>query len=145
MSQLKVNERSVKGLVDSFKLYKDALADAEVTRHFFAILAKAKKFAKPELRQALEEFENKLNEASELGKENAGANARAAKARAVGRRRQKVIEEPILESDEEENDSDGSDDLSENEKENAQTLTEIPMKSTRTSRRTTRSRTGVSA
>ena len=107
MAQLKVNERSVKSLVDNFKLYKDALYDEDVKKFFFSIVSKAKKFAKPELKQALDEFESKLNEESELGKENVLAGEKAAKAkvkaskRPAASRRRKIIEEPILESDEE--------------------------------------------
>ena len=105
MAQLKVNERSVKFLVDNFKLYKDALHDEDVKRNFTTVLSKAKKFAKPELKQALEEFESKLNEEAELGMENKLAGEKAAKARAraskrASRRRPKTIEEePILEAD----------------------------------------------
>ena len=110
MAQLKVNERSMKFLVDNFKLYKDALHDEDVKRNFLSILSKAKKFAKPELKQSLDEFESKMNEEADLGMENklAGENAAKAKARASKRstrRRPKVImEEPILEG---ENESDG--------------------------------------
>jgi condensin complex subunit 1 len=119
MAQLKVNERSIKSLVDNFKLYKDALYDEDVKKHFFSIITKAKKFAKPELKQALEEFEAKLNEESELGKENqlAGEKAAKAKTRAMkkrgGGRRRKIIDEPILESDEDQDsyNSDGEDDV----------------------------------
>lgn len=105
MAQLKVNERSVKFLVDNFKLYKDALHDEDVKRNFVTILSKSKKFAKPEMKQTLEEFESKMNEQAELGMENklAGENAAKAKSRAskrVNRRRPKVIEEePNLETD----------------------------------------------
>lgn len=112
MAQLKVNERSVKFLVDNFKLYKDALHDEDVKRNFVTILSKAKKYAKPELKQALDEFESKMNEQAELGMEDKLAGEKAAKAKAraskrVSRRRQKVIEEePILETDtESDNDS----------------------------------------
>jgi condensin complex subunit 1 len=105
MAQLKVNERSVKFLVDNFKLYKDALLDEDVKRNFVTILSKAKKFAKPEMKQSLDEFESKMNEEAELGMENklAGENAAKAKGRAskrVSRRRPKAIEEePTLETD----------------------------------------------
>jgi condensin complex subunit 1 len=111
MAQLKVNERSVKFLVDNFKLYKDALHDEDVKRNFATILSKAKKFAKPDLKQALDEFESKMNEQAELGMENklAGEKAEKAKARASkranNRRLPQVIEEePILESDTESDD-----------------------------------------
>ncbi len=87
MAQLKVNERSVKTLVDHFKLYKDSLIDEEVKRHFFAIISKAKKFAKPELKQVLEEWEAKLNEEAAVGMENkrTGEKASQAKGRALRR------------------------------------------------------------
>ncbi len=107
MAQLKVNERSIKFLVDNFKLYKDALHDEDVKRNFASILSKAKKSSKPELKQALDEFESKMNEQADLGMENklAGENAAKARARASkrpSRRRPKVIEEePTLEDDEE--------------------------------------------
>mmetsp|Transcript_17375 Transcript_17375/g.35834 ORF Transcript_17375/g.35834 Transcript_17375/m.35834 type:complete len:475 (+) Transcript_17375:151-1575(+) len=108
MAQLKVNERSVKFLVDNFKLYKDALHDDDIKRHFASILSKAKKFAKPELKQALDEFESKMNEEAAHGMENKLADENAAKAKTraskrANRRRPKVIK-PILEGEEEESD-----------------------------------------
>jgi condensin complex subunit 1 len=105
MAQLKVNERSIKSLVDNFKLYKHALYDEDVKKHFFSIISKAKKIAKHELKQALEEFEARLDEESELGMENrlAGQKAAKAKTRATkkrgGKRCRSIIEEPISESD----------------------------------------------
>jgi condensin complex subunit 1 len=77
-----VNEKSVKCLTDNFKLYKDALFDEEVKKSFFSIVARAKKFAKAELKQVLEEWETKLNEQAELGAENELAGEKAARARA---------------------------------------------------------------
>jgi condensin complex subunit 1 len=125
MAQLKVNERSIKCLVDNFKLYKDALHDDDVKRNFFSILSKAKKFAKPELKQALEEFERKLNEEAITSSENENSDKNAAKSRAraskrAGRQRKaKVVieeeeEEMILESEgEDEDEEEESDDESE--------------------------------
>jgi condensin complex subunit 1 len=122
MAQLKVNDRSIKYLLDNFKLYKDALFDEEVKKSFLSILTKAKKVAKPELKQALEEWESKLNEHSELGIENqvAGEKASRAKAQASKRATRKkkkqleAVEEP---SDQEE--SEGDEDISVDDKENA--------------------------
>ncbi len=113
MAQLKVNERSIKFLIDNFKLYKDALYDDEVKRHFFSIVTKAKKFAKPEVKQALGEWESKLNEQAALGKENELAGEKAARATITaskrgGGRRRKIIA-PILESDEEDDNDDEED------------------------------------
>ena len=123
MAQLKVNERSMKCLVDNFKLYKDALHDDDVKRNFFSILSKAKKFAKPELKQALEEFERKLNEEAITSSDNNNADKNATKNRAraskrAGRQRKTKVaieeeeEEMILESDDED-EEDESDDESE--------------------------------
>jgi condensin complex subunit 1 len=108
MAQLKVNERSIKFLVDNFKLYKDALYDDEVKRHFFSIVSKAKKFAKTELKQALGEWESKLNEQSALGKENELAGDKAAKAKTTaskrgGGRRRKIVS-PLRDSASEDGD-----------------------------------------
>lgn len=121
MAQLKVNERSIKFLVDNFKLYKDALYDDEVKRHFFSIVTKAKKFAKPELKQALGEWENKLNEQSSLGKENELAGEKAARAKVAaskrgGGRRRKIIA-PICESDNEDGNDDEGDEVDDDETE----------------------------
>jgi len=92
LAQLKMNERSIKSLNDNFKLYKDALFDDDVRKSFFSIVTKGKKFAKPESRQLVEEWETKLNESALLGQENqaAGEKAAQAKARASKRRARKV-------------------------------------------------------
>ena len=107
MAQLRVNERSMKFLVDNFKLYKDALFDEDVKRNFASILSKAKKFAKPEMKQALDEFESKMDEEAELGMENKLAGEKAAKAKALAskrssRRRLKSVEEGIESNNESE-------------------------------------------
>ena len=120
MAQLKVNEKSVKCLTDNFKLYKDALFDEEVKKSFFSIVAKAKKFAKIELKQVLEEWETKLNEQAELGAENELAGEKAARARARAsktalkrknaRNRIEIIQESSEgEEEEEETEFDGDD------------------------------------
>jgi len=154
MAQLKVNERSIKCLVDNFKLYKDAIHDDDVKRNFSSILSKAKKFAKPELKQALEEFERKLNEEAQVGLENENADERTKKARAraskkVGRQRRKKIieeeeEEMILESegeDDNENDDDSEMQFEKNiDKENVKQTTQVNQKKRTT--RATRSRRG---
>ena len=154
MTQLKVSEKSVKCLIDNFKLYKDALHDEEVRKHFSTILTKAKKLSKPELKQGLEEFESKLDEQAQLGKENelAGEKAKKAKIRASktrvskrkGTRRKKPVIETIPELSDHESDVCG-DEESETEmsfdgKENApqnkeRPSTEAPLKTRRSRRR----------
>jgi condensin complex subunit 1 len=105
MAQLKVNERSIRSLMDNFKLYKDALYDEDVKKHFLTIISKVRRCAKHEVKQALDEFEAKLNKESELGKENWMTGEKAAKAktrdmkRMVRARRRRIMEDPIPESD----------------------------------------------
>jgi condensin complex subunit 1 len=82
IAQIKMTDRTVKVLDDKFKLYQDALVDDEVKKHFFSIVTKAKKFAKPELKQSIEEWEKKLNEFAEIGMENQKAGEKAARAMA---------------------------------------------------------------
>lgn len=146
MAQLKVNERSVKILVDNFKLYKDALFEEDVKRHFFAIMSKAKKFAKPELKQVLEEFEAKLNEQSALGLENqqAGEKAALAKAKALHRGKQRGKRmETLPEWEEEEDGRESEEDDSEDDeevidKENTENCQEAMISTATRSKRSTR-------
>jgi len=103
MAQLKVNERSIKCLIDNFKLYKDAIHDDDVKRNFVSIVSKAKKFAKPDLKQALDEFELKLAEEAHIGLENKNADERTklARSRASKKIRQKRKTKTIEEDEEE--------------------------------------------
>ncbi|KAL6010047.1 hypothetical protein ACLOJK_000478 [Asimina triloba] len=47
--------------MESFKTYEHVLSEESVVEHFRNIINKAKKFAKPELKSCIEEFEDKLN------------------------------------------------------------------------------------
>lgn len=77
ISLIKMNEKCMKCLSDNFKLYKDSLFDADVMKSFTAIVTKAKKFMKPEMREFIEEWEGKLVEFSSLGVENLRTDANA--------------------------------------------------------------------
>jgi condensin complex subunit 1 len=155
MSQLKVNERSVKTLVDNFKLYKDALFDEDVKRHFVSIISKAKKFAKPEMKQALEEFERNIDEQSALGVDNqrTGDKAVLAKKRASQRGTRKAKRMETLQEWEEEDYTeldDGNDDGTgeQEEKENFKNSQEMMVEEESTSlgkRKTTRRTRNASA
>ena len=111
IAQLKINERSVKNLTDLFRLYKDALFDEEVKKSFFSIVSKAKKFAKPEMKECLEEWEIKLNDHSLLGQENQAAGQKAMRAkkkaakRAVKRTKHLAVVDELSFIDEEEEES----------------------------------------
>jgi len=101
IAQLKVNDKCIKCLNDTFKLYKDALFDEDVLKNFMSVVSKAKKNTKLDTKDALEELEAKFNEHAAAGMENVKASRKAirAKKRAAKRvARKKEWEE----SDEEE-------------------------------------------
>eukprot|EP00257_Ricinus_communis_P021384 XP_015580865.1 condensin complex subunit 1 isoform X1 [Ricinus communis] len=60
LSQLAFTEKGIRKLIESFKSYEHALLEDSVADHFKSIINKAKKFAKPELKLCIEEFEEKL-------------------------------------------------------------------------------------
>jgi len=108
LAHVKSNEKCIKILNDNFNLYKDALFDEDVLRNFLSIVTKTKKFAKPELKEYLEEWEDKLKEQSERGLEDEEANKKAecTKKRAARRTAQKDCDE---ESDSNSEDSESLD------------------------------------
>ena len=150
LAQLKMNERAIKILSDNFKLYKDALIDEDVRKNFFCIVAKVKKFAKPDSRQFLEEWEARLNESAEQGAEDqeAGAKATRAKARALKRAARKMQEAMVAIEEEGESgdDNDGdemeldNDDELESHFNKENVAKQKSTKKVRPSRRSTRSR-----
>ena len=87
IAQLKISEKSVKCLNDSFKLYKDAMFDEDVKKSFFTIVTKAKKVGKPESKEHIEEWEKKLHDCAEQSEANQEAGENAAKAKTRARRR----------------------------------------------------------
>lgn len=99
ISQLKHSEKSIKILIDNFKLYKDALYDEDVKKSFLSVLSKAKKGAKNEQRERLDEFEQQINECSDRGKEDDAAEKNARKTR---KGRKKKVQVPVDESDDDE-------------------------------------------
>ncbi|GAB4851733.1 Condensin-1 complex subunit CAP-D2 [Ancistrocladus abbreviatus] len=61
LAQLAFSEKGMKKLIELFKAYEHALCEDSVMDHFRSIISKGKKFAKPELKACIEEFEEKLN------------------------------------------------------------------------------------
>ncbi|BBH07209.1 hypothetical protein Prudu_019079 [Prunus dulcis] len=61
LSQLAFTEKGMKKLIESFKTYEHVLSEDSVMDHFRNIINKGKKFAKPEVKMCIEEFEDKLN------------------------------------------------------------------------------------
>ncbi|XP_068660218.1 condensin-1 complex subunit CAP-D2 [Aristolochia californica] len=60
LSQLTLTEKGTRKLMESFKSYEHVLAEDTVMDHFRNIINKGKKYAKPELKACMEEFEEKL-------------------------------------------------------------------------------------
>ncbi|XAR69601.1 hypothetical protein NMG60_11001254 [Bertholletia excelsa] len=60
LSQLTFTEKGIKRLMESFKTYEHVLSEDSVMDNFKNIVNKAKKFAKPEVKSCIEEFEEKL-------------------------------------------------------------------------------------
>ncbi|PIN18314.1 hypothetical protein CDL12_09019 [Handroanthus impetiginosus] len=61
LSQLAFTEKSMRKLIESFKAYEHVLCEDTVMDNFRNIVNKGKKFAKPELKSNIEEFEEKIN------------------------------------------------------------------------------------
>lgn len=88
IAQLKINDKSIKCLNDTFKLYKDALFDEDVLKNFLSVLTKAKKNTKVESKDALQELEEKLTEHAAAGRENVKASKKAQRAKARAAKRE---------------------------------------------------------
>ncbi|KAJ1292247.1 hypothetical protein BS78_02G377600 [Paspalum vaginatum] len=69
LSQLTFTEKGLKKLIDNFKMFEHALSEDSVMNHFRTVTSKCKKFAKPELKACIEEFEEKLIKVHEEKKE----------------------------------------------------------------------------
>ncbi|XP_072982901.1 condensin-1 complex subunit CAP-D2 [Typha latifolia] len=61
LSQLSFSEKGLKKLIEYFKAYEHTLSEESVMNHFRSIIAKCKKFAKPEFKACIEEFDEKLS------------------------------------------------------------------------------------
>ncbi|ONM60389.1 binding [Zea mays] len=69
LSQLTFTEKGLKKLIDNFKMFEHALSEDSVMNHFRSVISKCKKFAKPELKICIEEFEEKLSKVHQEKKE----------------------------------------------------------------------------
>ncbi|KAL6841826.1 hypothetical protein ACP4OV_028338 [Aristida adscensionis] len=69
LSQLTFTEKGLKKLIDNFKMFEHALSEDSVMNHFRSVISKCKKFAKPELKVCIEEFEEKLSKVHQEKKE----------------------------------------------------------------------------
>ncbi|KFK34945.1 hypothetical protein AALP_AA5G214200 [Arabis alpina] len=111
LSLLTFTEKGIKKLIESFKSYEHALAEDLVTENFRSIINKGKKFAKPELKACIEEFEEKVNK-FHLEKKEQEETARNAQVHIEKTKTMeslavpsKVKDEPVEEYDDDEEDS----------------------------------------
>ena len=81
IAQLKVTEKSIKIMNDTFKFYKSALFDDDVFGAFMAVLKKGKSFASPAMKELLDELDKKLTEENSSGMANYSAANKAQKAK----------------------------------------------------------------
>ncbi|KAL0383464.1 UNVERIFIED_CONTAM: Condensin complex subunit [Sesamum calycinum] len=88
LSQLAFTEKSMRKLMESFKAYEHVLSEDTVMEKFRNIINKGKKFAKPELKSTIEEFEEKIikfhNEKKELVLTEKNAQAHQQKVHNLG-------------------------------------------------------------
>ncbi|KAL0359611.1 UNVERIFIED_CONTAM: Condensin complex subunit, partial [Sesamum angustifolium] len=88
LSQLAFTEKSMRRLMESFKAYEHVLSEDTVMENFRIIINKGKKFAKPELKSTIEEFEEKIikfhNEKKELVLTEKNAQAHQQKVHNLG-------------------------------------------------------------
>ncbi len=112
LSLLNYTEKSVKKLSESFKFYKEAIASEDVYNSFMAIVAKARKFAKPELKAVVDELENKVNACFDSHKENNTVIDKAKAAKEIAKtapKGKKQAAKKKVESDDEDSGSHDSD------------------------------------
>jgi hypothetical protein len=87
LTQLNYSLASTKKLLHCFRCYQGKLGDETVHSQFLAILAKANKLAKPELKLITAELEQKINEMHEKLVEEARVNSKANNIRIMGNSR----------------------------------------------------------
>ncbi|CAL1385865.1 unnamed protein product [Linum trigynum] len=109
LAQLTFTEKGMKKLIESFKTYEHVLSEDSVIEHFKTIITKAKKFAKPEIKACIEEFEEKLNK-FHIEKKEQDATARNAQVH-----QEKVVERAGLVAAINKNDESEESDISEEE------------------------------
>jgi condensin complex subunit 1 len=113
IAQLKVNDKCIKCLNDTFKLYKDALFDDDVLKNFMSVVSKAKKNTKLDTKDTIEELETKLNEHAAAGMENVKASNKAARAKKRAAKRVAKKKEWEESDEEKESESEEADQLDE--------------------------------
>ncbi|XP_071805504.1 condensin complex subunit 1-like [Asterias amurensis] len=87
LNLLNMSEKCIRRLQENFACFADKLHDTEVYSSFSSILSKAKKFAKPEMKVIVDDFEQKLNECHTKGVDDEAVVEKASKASAAARAR----------------------------------------------------------
>ena len=80
LSLLQYNDKAVKKLQSQISCFQDTLFDAEIHECFVGIIAKAKKFASADMKDAVAEFEDRITEIHEKGAEDDAVAQKAGKA-----------------------------------------------------------------
>jgi len=71
IAQLKVTEKSVKTLLENFKLLENALFHVDVYKQLSGMISKFRKNARPEFKPVIDEIESKIKTAHDTGVEDA--------------------------------------------------------------------------
>lgn len=79
LSLLQYSDKGVKKLTENFACFQDKLSDLDVYDSFQEIISKAKKFAKEEMKTALDELSLKISECHKKGEEDELSEQKAAK------------------------------------------------------------------
>ncbi|GMH29408.1 hypothetical protein Nepgr_031251 [Nepenthes gracilis] len=114
LSQLSFTEKGMKKLIESFKAYEHALCEDSVMEHFRNIISKGKKFAKPEMKSCIEEFEEKLDKfhTEKKDQELTAGNAQAYKKKVIRNSDHFIVDRTVKE---ETSDTDAIEDGTEDE------------------------------
>ncbi|EDQ87343.1 uncharacterized protein MONBRDRAFT_33420 [Monosiga brevicollis MX1] len=103
------SDKCVRKLTENFACFHDKLGDASIYGSFQEVIARANKFAKPEMKDAIAELEQRIGSCHEKGAEDEAALQEAAKASKRVRRGRKTAstnDKSMLEDGADENASD---------------------------------------
>lgn len=87
LSLLSYSEKSIRRLQENFTCFADKLSDEQVYQSFMAIIAKVRKFCKPEVKAQVDELEALINECHQKGVSD---DQTAAKAAAVVKKSRRI-------------------------------------------------------
>ncbi len=104
LGQLQITEKCVRRLAELLPSYKEALEDPVVYDNFLVLVSNARKFAKPEMKEAVKDWERLLSELHEGG---ANALSAALRAKTASKRANSRSNKTLSAAPSEENTKDG--------------------------------------